>query len=121
MCSNSLAGMLFRGSGLSDSGRRFEVGSVYSMAVDMDTGTVWYGVDGEYNAPYGVAYKHMALDALSGVIVGAMLYSQTDISFNFGQEPFKHQAPGDGYKAVLSAFEGPSAALQQMLETKNDS
>ena len=115
-CSNVLMGSLFRGSGLSGSGRRFDVDSVYCMGVDMDEGTVWYGVNGDYSAPNGAAYKHMAKNALSGVLMTAMVHSSTEMSFNVGQEPFKHSAPGAGYKAVLSCMEEPTALLQSLLE-----
>ncbi len=109
-------GSLFRGAGLSSSGRRFETGAVYSMAVDMDEGTVWYGVDGDYSAPNGAAYKHIGQHTLCGVIMSAMVYASTEMTFNVGQTPFKHSAPGPGYKAVLGCMEGVTASLQRMLQ-----
>ena len=98
-------------SSLSPFGTPWEEGDVLGLAVDMSGGnadtsaspgagtTLWLAVNGSYASPNGVAFEGLDVRWLSP----ALSSQGGAYRVNFGERPFVHTPPGDGYVSVQEA------------------
>jgi hypothetical protein len=86
-------------------GNSFTTNDVIGVAVDMDSGRIWFSKNGTYQASGDpVAGTNAAFTDLSGTITPFAVYYQTDLgtsghNLNFGQRPFAYTAPS-GFRAL---------------------
>ncbi|CAE7557685.1 unnamed protein product [Symbiodinium sp. KB8] len=116
-CSNHWMGELFVKRGMAHQGERWKTDVTYSIAVDMDVGTVWYGVDGKWTLPNGPAYRHIREVAASGLNMAVHLYASSRCKINVGQSPFKCDAPQPGFQPLLAWFSERLELLNKVKES----
>lgn len=82
-------------------GKQWKAGDVLTIAADLETGTLIYGLNGDYSAPMGVAFQNIYANRdkfhLSPALSGS---HNTQVILNFGERPFKYAPPSSDYLPV---------------------
>jgi len=84
-------------------------GGTVMIALDLDNGKIWWGLDGTWvtsgsspNPATGTDPAYSGLDTTQTWFPLTGLYDSMDLTFNFGQRAFAYSAPS-GYKALCTA------------------
>lgn len=82
-------------------GRPWQTGDVVTIAADLDSGKLTFGLNGDYNSSMGVAFENIFHQrtrfALSPALSGS---HNTQVRVNFGERPFKFPPPSNDYCPV---------------------
>lgn len=83
--------------------------TTWMLALDLDNGKIWWGVDGTWGNNGGVGNPATGANpafstGFAGEVwsVGSMTTASNNLSFNFGQQGFAYTPP-DGFKPICSA------------------
>jgi len=83
-------------------------GGTVMIALDLDNGKIWWGLDGTWvtsgsspNPATGTDPAYSGLDTTQTWFPLTGLYNSMDLTFNFGQRPFAYAAPS-GFKALCT-------------------
>ena len=81
-------------------GRKVNLGedNVLGVAADMDNGKIYYGLNGDWGEPMGVAFE--GLDVNAGLFP-AITCSEMNIFVNFGHREMKFGPPDDSFEKVM--------------------
>jgi len=79
-------------------GQKWKVGDVISAAIDMDSGEMWFGLNGDYENGMGCMVRGLRRNEtyVEGLCPAASLNRTERLQFNFGghqNQVFKHQPP----------------------------
>ena len=82
-------------------GHAWKVGDVVTIAADLDSGKLAFGLNGDFSAPMGAAFENIferrPRFALSPALSGS---HNTQVRINFGERPFKFPPPSNDYLPV---------------------
>ncbi|GBG24024.1 E3 ubiquitin-protein ligase HERC2 [Hondaea fermentalgiana] len=80
-------------------GRAWAKNQVVCVAVDLDKGDMWFGLDGDYENGMGLMVSGLSegRDYLRGLTPAVSLNRTEKLQFNFGQKPFKFGPPEESF------------------------
>jgi len=100
-------------------GRKWKKGDVVCVAADLGSGDLWFGLNGDYSGDLGMMVSGLAegKDYVRGLYPAASLNRTESLEFNFGNKPFKFQAPVELSNAepVAAAFDSKKNNLAHYL------
>lgn len=85
-----------------DWGEQWKSGSVVGVAVDAETGDISFGVDGNWDAPMGLAFSAGAAGA-AGFYPAMSAMHPTRVVLNFGGRAWRYGPPDMSFVSVLQA------------------